>query len=197
MSAPVKKKGYKLAASHLVIKNVEEEARIIEGWATTPAPDRIGDIINPSGAKFALPLPLLFAHDHQKPIGRVESAKVEKAGIRFTARISKILEPGTLKDRVDEAWQSVKAGIINSVSIGFMPKKATPLQGGGMLFDEWDWFELSICTVPANPEALITSRRSAELMMKMVEEKSHRVVRLAPPKPAYKPCVVVKLNKYD
>jgi len=51
-----------------------------------------------------------------------------------------------------------------------------------MMFDEWTWFELSICTVPMNPEALITSRRSLELMLEGAEQKSHRVVRLSDPK---------------
>jgi HK97 family phage prohead protease len=173
-------KGYKSAAAHLVVRTVgNDEARELEGWATTPTPDLVGDVLVPAGAKFSLPLPLLFSHAHDKPVGRVISATVEKAGIRFRAAISKITEPGTLKDRCDEAWQSVREKLINSVSVGFLPLKQQPLTGGGMLFEEWNWFELSICTVPMNPEALITSRRSLELMLENAERKSHRVVRLS------------------
>lgn len=182
MSRANKKDGYQSAASHLVIKRVQEEAREIEGWATTISPDHIGDCINPRGAKYSLPLPLLFSHAHDKPIGRVIAATVEKTGIKFRAVISKITEPGTLKDRVDEAWQSIKADLISSVSVGFKPVKATPLKGGGMMFDEWTWLELSICTVPCNPEALITSRRSLALTLSGLEAKAvTRVVRLAEP----------------
>lgn len=201
-----REKGYNSAASHLVVKRAsgDGDQRIIEGIATTPTPDHVGDIINPMGAKYTLPLPLLFSHDHAKPIGRVEHAEPTKAGIKFRARIVSISEPGVLKDRVDEAWQSIKAGIINACSIGFKGLQQKPLNGGGWLFDEWNWLELSICTIPMNPEALITSRRSLELMLDTAE-KSHRVVRLdersyraaglEPPPGLKRRAVVVKLGR--
>jgi HK97 family phage prohead protease len=184
----------KLASSHLVVKRVGTDARTFEGIATTVTPDHIGDVVNPAGARFSLPLPLLFSHAHDKPIGHVTRASVGKAAITFEAKIADIQEPGTLKDRCDEAWQSIKSSLINSVSIGFMPKKSSPLAGGGMLFDEWTWYELSICTVPMNPEAVITSRRSLELMLEGAERKSHRVVRLEDPKK--RGCVVKLEPKY-
>ena len=61
------------------------------------------------GAKFKLPMPLLWQHDSEQPIGHVTHAKVTKAGIEIVAKIARIAEPGRLKDRLDEAWQSIKA----------------------------------------------------------------------------------------
>lgn len=36
--------------------------RIIRGTATTSSVDRAGDIVDPRGAEFKLPLPLLWQH---------------------------------------------------------------------------------------------------------------------------------------
>jgi len=103
----------------LAIRAVDDEQRVIEGIATTPSTDRMGDIVEPMGATFALPMPLLWQHDHAAPVGMVEFAKPTKAGIPFKATLARVDEPGRLKDRIDEAWQSVKAGLIRAVSIGF------------------------------------------------------------------------------
>ena len=48
----------KRAYSLLEIKAVDDDQRVITGIATTPEPDRVGDIVEPMGAKFANPLPL-------------------------------------------------------------------------------------------------------------------------------------------
>ena len=64
------------------------------------------------GAKFNLPMPLLWQHKHDQPVGHVEYAKPTKTGIPFKARIAKSDEPGTLKDRLDEAWQSIKLKLV-------------------------------------------------------------------------------------
>jgi HK97 family phage prohead protease len=150
------------AYSLLQVKSVDEDARLIEGIATTPAPDRVGDVVEPMGAKFAVPLPLLWQHQHDKPVGSVEFAKPTKAGIPFRARIAKIAEPGVLKDRVDEAWQSVKAGLVSAVSIGFRALEHSRMEGGGIRFLEWEWLELSLVTVPANSGATITAIKAID-----------------------------------
>lgn len=40
------------AYSLLEVKAIDEEKRILTGIATTPTPDRIGDIVVPEGAEF-------------------------------------------------------------------------------------------------------------------------------------------------
>jgi HK97 family phage prohead protease len=149
------------AYSLLTIKSIDEDQRIIEGVASTPTADRIGDIVNPMGAKFKLPMPMLWQHNTREPIGHVVWAQPKADGIPFKAKIAKSLEPGTLKDRLDEAWQSIKLGLVRAVSIGFSPIKYAMLKDGGMDFQEWDWLELSAVTIPANTEATITTIRAA------------------------------------
>ncbi len=47
----------KKAYSLLQVKSFDDEQRIIKGIASTPSPDRADDIVDPQGAKFALPIP--------------------------------------------------------------------------------------------------------------------------------------------
>jgi hypothetical protein len=96
------------AYSVLNIKAVNEAARIVEGIATTPSVDRVGDIIKPLGCKFVNPLPFLWMHQHNKPIGTVEFGTPTARGIPFKAKIASPTAPGILKDRCDEAWQSIE-----------------------------------------------------------------------------------------
>jgi HK97 family phage prohead protease len=143
------------AYSFIATKALRDDERVIEGIATSPATDRVGDIVESRGARFKLPLPFLWEHDRERPVGHVEQATVTSAGIEFRARFVKVDEPGPLKDRLDMAWQSVKTGLVRATSIGFRPIKAEPLPNGGSRFIEWDWLELSGVVIPANADATI------------------------------------------
>src|SRR5690625_4364319 len=103
----------------LTINAVHDEARLIEGWATRPEKDRVGDIVVPTGVEYKLPLPFLLDHDHSQAVGEVDHVDVSDEGIKFRAHIKKIDEPGPVKDLVDKAWQLVRHGLRRSVSIGF------------------------------------------------------------------------------
>lgn len=148
------------AYSTLQIKSVTDtdDERIITGIATTPSTDRDDDILEPTGAKFALPIPLLWQHNHNQPIGEVISATVTDKGIEIIAKIAKIADDGKLKDRLDEAWQSIKSGLVKCLSVGFKIKEYNYLESSwGLHIKEWEWYELSVVTVPANSDAVITS----------------------------------------
>lgn len=151
------------AYSVLEIKAVSDDERIIEGIASTPSPDRAGDVVEPMGAKFSLPMPLLWQHNHGEPVGFVEYAEPTAKGIKFRARIVKVDEPGELKNLVDRAWQSVKSQLVRGVSIGFKALKYKMLDdGSGIRFSEWSWLELSLVTIPANAEATISRIKSID-----------------------------------
>src|SRR5262245_20061307 len=161
------------AYSIIDVKSVSEEERIIDGIASTPSTDRMDDVVEPLGAKFNLPMPLLWQHKSDQPVGHVEVADVTDKGITFRARIAKIDEPGELKNLVDKAWQAVKHKLVRGVSIGFKSLKSEPIKEdkakgffGGVRFREWLWLELSLVTIPANQDASISAIRSidAELL---------------------------------
>lgn len=154
------------AYSVLEIKAVSDDERLIEGIATTPSTDRMGDVIEPMGARFAAELPLLWQHDHASPVGHVKFGKPTAKGIPFTANIVKIAEEGELKALVDKAWQSVKARLVRAVSIGFRPIEYSLMEGGGVRFLETEILELSLVTVPANSDCTITQIRSIDTQLR-------------------------------
>ena len=199
------------AYSVLSVKSIDEEKRIIRGVATTPSVDRVGDIIDPLGVKYDNPLPLLWQHEHDKPIGSVKFDKPTKAGIEFEAEIASTDEPGTLKDRLDEAWQSIKMGLVRAVSIGFRAIEYAFMDSGGIRYVETEVYELSAVTIPANADALITEVKSIDAALRKEHgipdpeipvppesaatgEKKVRVVKLDAPARDRAPFVINKIH---
>jgi HK97 family phage major capsid protein/HK97 family phage prohead protease len=141
----------------LEFRAVDDAARIIEGVASTDAVDSYGTVLEPRGAKYALPMPLLWQHDAESPVGHVLSVTVESDRIRVRAKILNITEAGPVKDTLDRAWQNVKHGLVRGLSVGFEPIKTV-----GKKFTEWNWRELSLVTLPATPGATISMVRAAD-----------------------------------
>jgi HK97 family phage prohead protease len=182
----------------LEIKALDDDARTIEGWATTPEVDRMGDIVLPKGAEYELPIPFLLDHDHSQVVGEVDKVQVTDKGIRFWAHIKKIAEEGDAKALCDKAWSFIKHGLRKAVSIGFRPLDFDVLPNGGLKFTSWEWYELSAVGIPAQPGAVITGTKSYSLGEAFVAEapadpeipaepteqaatgKTVRVVKLAP-----------------
>lgn len=154
----------------LEIKALDEDARLIEGWATTPEVDRMGDIVLPKGAEYKLPIPFLLDHDHSQVVGEVDRVEVSDKGIRFWASIKKIAEEGDAKALCDKAWSYIKHGLRKAVSIGFKPNDFEVLPNGGLKFISWDWYELSAVGIPAQPSAKITGKKSYSLDETFVAE---------------------------
>lgn len=151
------------AYSVLDIKSVDSEQRVISGIATTPETDRMGDIVDPLGAKFAAEIPLLWQHQHDKPVGVAKFGKATKTGIPFTASLPEIAEAGPLKELVDMAWQSVKAKLVRGVSIGFRALEYSFMETGGIKFTETEIYELSLVTIPANASATIQTIKAFDV----------------------------------
>lgn len=150
------------AYSILEVKSLDTEKRIFRGIASTPDLDRVGDIMVPHGAEFAAEIPLLWQHDKSKPIGVVRLSPPTEKGIEFEAEIFDIPDAGTLKDRLDEAWHSVKNKVVRAVSIGFAAKDYLRLPEGGRKFLKYAIHELSVVTIPCNQHATIHLAKSLD-----------------------------------
>lgn len=171
------------AYSTLQIKAVDDEKREIIGIASTPGTDRDGDIVEPEGAEFTLPIPFLWQHRHAEPIGSVIKAKITKAGIEVVVRLVAPTAdmPSQLVARLQEAWSSIKTGLVRGLSIGFSPKEYSFIDSGGVHFTRWGWNELSAVTIPANAEANITAIKSLDReYLAALSKKVPSVVRVVP-----------------
>lgn len=156
------------AYSILTVKSVNEESREIKGVATTPNPDRMGDIVEPLGVKFAPSMPLLWQHMSSKPVGTVKFDKPTKDGITFTAKLASVdgLSSQSVIDRINEAWDSVKSGLVSAVSIGFRALEYAFMEDGGIHFLQSEVLELSLVTIPANGDATITAFKSVDTQVR-------------------------------
>ncbi|WP_104471629.1 HK97 family phage prohead protease [Acinetobacter indicus] len=175
------------------IKSLDEQKRTFKGIASTPNQDRAKDVMVPKGAEFNLPMPLLFHHDPRSAIGHVTSAKVTANGIEVEIHIPEIEEPGVLKDRVDEAYQSLKYDLVKGLSVGFIPNwdEAEMIKGGGIKFNQWEWYELSLVTIPCNRESSTDFKKAFEEHKAALGKKPQDVPGGASPEQKH---VVVKLN---
>lgn len=151
------------------------EEGIIEGIATTPIADRVGDIIISEGAEFNLPLPLLWQHDSHSPIGEVLEAKVSKKNIKIKARIAL-----GVTEKIDEYWKLIKAGLVKGLSIGFKALDTEPIPNSwSVTVKKWLWLELSTVTIAANGDATITSIKSLDrAALAASGKKSHVTARV-------------------
>src|SRR5262245_46224807 len=154
--------GIRRAHSILEIKSLDEDQRIVEGIASTPEVDNAGDVVEPRGAQFKMPLPFLWMHRPDQPVGHVVRATATDAGINVSVQIAKIAEPGTLKNRIDEAWQSLRSGLVRGLSIGFSSLESEPIANGGRRFKSWRWHELSAVCLPCNAAASIQVIKSID-----------------------------------
>lgn len=184
------------AYSVLTVKAVDEERRVLTGVATSPSPDRHGDIVEPLGIKFKNPMPLLWQHRSDQPVGTVRFDKPTKDGVTFEAKIATISEPGALRDRLEEAWQSVKIGLVRAVSIGFRSLEHSFMDDGGIRFLESEVLELSLVTIPANSDATIQSIKSFDAEQRAASgRKLNDEDRPTPPAPGKPLTKIVKAQE--
>ncbi len=154
------------AWSTLDIKAIDREHRIIEGIASTPTPDRSGDVLDPSGAQFSLPMPFLW--QHKDSIGEVFEADVRPNGIYIKAKVSDLdaKAPASLKARIEEAWHSMSAKppLARGLSVGWNPVESQPIKGTRFTrYLKWIWGETSAVVIPMNTDATILSVKSSDL----------------------------------
>lgn len=139
-----------LAASG-VTKFTSSGKRRIRGYASTDRSDLVSDIVDPRGGSWTLPLPLLLNHVATDPVGWVRSIEVRGQGLWIEAELAEGV------GKADETWSLIDAGLTTGYSIGFLPTASEPIPGtrGGKRFTAYTVYEVSITTIPCNPDARI------------------------------------------
>lgn len=155
----------KRAYSILEVKAFDDAGgkRTFRGIASTPSVDRMGDVVEPKGMTIKLPAPLLWQHNSREPIGWVTVAKATAEGIEVECEVASVAEEGKLKERLDDAWQTLKAKLVRGLSIGFDPIESAHIDGTyGYRFLKWEMLELSCVTIPANADCSIQAIKSID-----------------------------------
>jgi HK97 family phage prohead protease/HK97 family phage major capsid protein len=166
-------------------KILDAEERIITGYASTDDLDRQQEIVKPEA--FAATLKafmenpvLLFGHEWwSKPIGKVLEAEVRAKGLWIKAQISKATE------EANEVWGLIKEGILKAFSIGYRPIKWEDTDEDIRTILELELFEISMVSIPANPQALADQAKAKKFNLKTIkltqeEEKVTDVVVKTP-----------------
>lgn len=148
----------------------------IEGLAWPfDAPDRLGDMIQKGAFTGAqTPLPMLFGHDANDPVGSwTEAAETDQGlTLKGTLLINEVA-------RAREVGALVKAGAVRGISIGFITKKATPRTRGGRTITELELVEASLVAVPMHAGARITSAKTGIEAIRLAEAINRAAARFA------------------
>lgn len=153
------------AYSTFEMKDFDDDKRTLTGIASTPVPDRMGDIVESKGAVVKLPLSFLWQHNSSKPVGHVTAAKFNSDGIPVTVQLVKPFDgaPQGWADRLNEAWADLKTGLVRGLSIGFRALERAQIEDTwSYRFTKWEWLELSAVTIPANAEATIQTIKAMD-----------------------------------
>lgn len=146
-------------------KVLASDAGLISGIAWKfGKPDRIGDVIEPEAFKGAkLPIPMLFGHDFNDPVGAWDAASVQTDGLHISG---KLLVNDVARAR--EVYALVKSGAVPGLSLGFIVKKASARPGGGRTIKSLELLEASLVTIPMHADAKVTSAKSAVQALQLV-----------------------------
>lgn len=133
--------------------------------------DRDGDILIAKGCDFTNfaknPQFLAFHNYREYPLGIPKNWGIDGDAVYCDVYFPKLEELATDAEQasekaklVDFTYHCYKTGMLNAVSVGFIPKEASPLKEGGMEITEWELLEFSAVSVPANQDALAQAVKS-------------------------------------
>ncbi|AID29853.2 hypothetical protein MCHK_2039 [Mesorhizobium huakuii 7653R] len=156
--------------------------RQVRAVVSTGEVDRMGDIIVQAGIKldaFRRSPTVLWQHDADHPIAKCLSIGIE--GGKLVALVQ--FPDAGVSAKSDEVYGLIKAGVINSTSIGFVPLKSVPLDSlkpyGGQRFTSSEMLEFSFVSVAANSSALITGRAAANSNTPRLDAARRRFAQLS------------------
>ncbi|MBK9171076.1 MAG: HK97 family phage prohead protease [Bryobacterales bacterium] len=145
---------------NLELKGLTEKGQFT-GFASTYADtDRQGDRIAPGAftrtlAEQGAERPLLWSHDLSQPVGL---AKLQDTAAGLMVEGSLDLDSSIGR----ETYSRLKKGIVKAMSIGYQTLREK-FEGKVRMLEDIDLYEVSLVTIPANPQALVTAVKSGDL----------------------------------
>lgn len=129
---------------YATITKIDEDLRLVEGYASTEAIDSQGEIVTKQAISSALPNYMKFGNVremHQpKAAGKARTALMDDKGLFVEVKVV-----------ADDAWKLVKEGVYQGFSIGGRVKSKIKNK-----ITDLELVEISLVDRPANPEAVFT-----------------------------------------
>lgn len=140
------------------IRSIDQERRVVTFIASTDAVDSYGERILQTGwdmTRFLAHPVIPFGHDYWSlPVGKSVRTQVVNGALETDIQIA----PAEANPLAENIWQCLLAGVPLGVSVGFYPLEwhYETLQDGSQMriYDKCELIEISVVTVPSNPEAL-------------------------------------------
>ena len=143
----------------LTLKKEPDQDGVFEGYASVfGVVDQGMDVVERGAFRKSLgsrKVKMLWQHDMSQPIGVWDEIYEDERGLFVRGRLLKEVEKGR------EAMALLRAGAIDSMSIGYRTMEAMP-EGDGRVrkLMEVDLFEISLVTFPMLPDAKVTNVKS-------------------------------------
>lgn len=138
-------------------KGVKDDGAF-EGYASTFGNVDAGyDVVMPGAFSKSLAMrpaqhiKMLWQHDPAQPIGIWTDASEDSKGLFVKGKLLKDVAKGA------EAYALMKAGVIDSMSIGYRTMEADFTQSGVRQLKEVGLYEVSLVTFPMNDQATVTT----------------------------------------
>lgn len=150
-----------------------DEKGQIEGYGSVfNNNDQGGDIVLPGAFAKSLAsgrkVKMLFQHDPSQPIGVWDEVKEDERGLYCKGRLLTKTQGGA------DAYELVKEGALDGLSIGYRTVEASKNADGQRLLSELSLWEVSLVTFPMNESATIDAVKASEMTKRDWERKLMR-----------------------
>jgi HK97 family phage prohead protease len=144
-------------------KTVDEDKRILRFVGSTEDVDRDNEVIKASGWKlknYRKNPVVLVNHSHfDLPVAKTKKVWVEDKKLKFDIEFPE----ADVHPQGDTLYKLYKNGYMNATSVGFIPNMQKAVFGEkqgepNITFKDQELLEISLVSVPANPQALLTSK---------------------------------------
>lgn len=148
----------------------DDKGLVIEGWgAKYGNKDSYGDIMQAGSCSRTIKergerIAFCYQHDIYNPIGKIQTIEDRPEGLFLQVKIS---------DAEDDIKTKIREGILSEMSIGYRTLNSSPATVDGEevnLLHEVMLYEVSLVTIAANPEAVITGMKSEQRKEALTEE---------------------------
>jgi HK97 family phage prohead protease len=167
------------------VVEVNDRARTALVAISSEHADRHDSVISQRGLRYLQDLPVLIGHHSgQLPVARTSRIWLGRGpdGVATTFAQLRFPPEGQVPAS-DEAYQAMKVGLADSVSIGFWIDRVSQRQDGLLSIDQAELAEISVVAVPANPQARVLEVNRAthfETRSRPMPQLPARIIHAAP-----------------
>lgn len=156
-----------MATKTLSLEVKADESGLIEGYGSVfDVVDEGGDIVAPgaftSSLRSGRKVKMLLQHEPASVIGVWNSVSEDEKGLRVSGKLLTTISKGA------EAYEMVKAGAMDGLSIGYRTVKSMDRNGRRVIMQA-DLWEVSLVTFPMQPLATVDGVKSADMTARDLE----------------------------